>query len=140
MLRDDVEPSPANPSVMASAADALREGPAPAITQIQPDAKAAPPKQPAARTKPAASGTANQPSAAPTKKAAAEGVEKVIEHLQKHEKNRPAKRITLERHILSLLGGETSAAAVQAVVAELQRRGVVSFGEKQIKYAIPDVR
>jgi len=134
-----VEAAPASPSEMASAADVSPVSPAPAITQIQPDTKAAPARKPAAPKKATASGTAIPPKqATPTKKAAVEDAKKVIEHLRKHGKNRPAKRVTLERHILSLLGGETSAAAVQAVVAELERRRVVSFGQKQVKYTIPN--
>jgi hypothetical protein len=88
-----------------------------------------------------ASGSGAQPrSTALPKKAAAGHLEKVIEHLRKQVKNRPAKRATLERHILSLLGGKTPTTSVQAVIAELERRGVVEFDERQIKYKLPKLK
>ncbi len=66
-----------------------------------------------------------------------EEVDKVIAGLRKNANNRPTKRIALERHIPSLLGGQRSPATVQAIVAELERRGAVEFSEKAIKYKIP---
>ena len=72
----------------------------------------------------------------PAMKPAAEVIEKVIEHLRTHPKNRPAKRVTLERHILCLLGGKTSSATVQGVIAELVRLKQVAFNDKKVSYAL----
>lgn len=72
------------------------------------------------------------------KKGIAGDVDNVIEHLRRHAKNRPTERVALERQIPSLLGGEVrSPATVQAVIAGLEKRGIVEFGEKAIKYRIP---
>ena len=79
-----------------------------------------------------------QPKSSSDKKGVSGDVDKVIEHLRKHAKNRPTKRVALERHIPSLLGGEVrSPATVQAVMAGLEKRGIVEFSDKAIKYRIP---
>ena len=53
-----------------------------------------------------------------------------------HYRVKPAKRATLERHILSLLGGTTSAAIVQGVIAELVRLKLLAFNDKKVSYAL----
>jgi len=51
---------------------------------------------------------------------------------------RAADRVALERHIPSLLGGQVrSPATVQAVMAGLEKQGIVEFSDKAIKYKIP---
>ena len=66
-----------------------------------------------------------------------EDVERVIEYLRLHPKNRPAKRATLEHHVISILANAVTAAVSRAVIAELERLGVVNLKEKTIEYKIP---
>jgi len=73
---------------------------------------------------------------APAKKPGAEVIEKVVEHLRTHPKNRPAKRETLERHIPSLLGGKASNATVEGVIGELVRLKIVAFKDKKVSYSL----
>ena len=70
----------------------------------------------------------------------AEVVDKVIKHLRAHSKSRPANRAALERHLPHLVGGSPTMATVHAVVAELERRGVVTAEAEQIRYKIPNAK
>jgi hypothetical protein len=62
---------------------------------------------------------------------------RVIEHLRAHAKHRPAKRATLERHVATILGGKVVTEPVQALIAELERDGIVKIGAKTIEYNLP---
>jgi hypothetical protein len=76
-------------------------------------------------------------AAATTKNVIAKHVKTVIAHLRKQIKNRPAKKSTLMRHVPSLLGGKVSPDTVQAVIAALERQGVVAFNEEKVTYKFP---
>jgi len=67
----------------------------------------------------------------------ADDIAKVIDELRTHPKNRPTKRKTLERHVVNMLGNSVTTEVSQAVIAELERRGVVKFKDKSIEYKIP---
>jgi hypothetical protein len=62
---------------------------------------------------------------------------RVIEHLRNHPANRPSSIKTLERHLTTLLGKETSQEVVKDLMARLQREGVVVATGKRIEYKIP---
>lgn len=127
-----------DPPLIATTTSVLHESPSSTVVRNQAAARTVP-VQPAAQGKGTTNAIGAQPkAAAPTTKGAAEDIDKVIEHLHKHAKNRPTKRISLERHIPSLLGGQKRLpATIQAIVAELERRGIVEFSDNPIKYRIP---
>lgn len=136
--------APAAPAVIATASDVF-DGSTLIATVVQPQAaaKAVPAPLAAAITRkvPTANKTTAQPKATSTAtKGPTDDVDKVIEHLRKHTKNRPTKRIALERYIPSLLGAQRSPRIVQALVVELEKRGIVEFGDNLIKYRIPAAR
>jgi hypothetical protein len=62
---------------------------------------------------------------------------RVIEHLRNHPDNRPSSNKTLERHLATVLGKETSQEVVKDLIARLQREGVVVATGKKIEYKIP---
>ena len=76
-------------------------------------------------------------ASAATKAGVAEHVKTVIAHLRRQIKNRPAKKSTLVRHVPSLLGGKVQPAMVQAVIAALERQGIVAFNEDKVSYKLP---
>lgn len=78
-------------------------------------------------------------TSATTKAELAKHVMTVIEHLRKQSKNRPAKKSTLARHFASLLGGKVAPTTVQAVIAALERQGIVTFNENKVTYKLPKV-
>jgi len=141
---------------LGTGSEEIEPAPIPAI--VEPDrhaAGSAPPARQSEPTETPASGASNAPhennpdekppvpsvvavpkKQTPAKKPAAEVLDTVIEHLRTHPKNRPAKRVTLERHILCLLGGKTSSATVQGVIAELVRLKQVAFNDKKVSYAL----
>jgi hypothetical protein len=63
---------------------------------------------------------------------------RVIEHLRNHPDNRPSSIKTLERHLATVLGKETSQEVVKDLMARLQREGVVVATGKKIEYKIPE--
>ncbi len=60
--------------------------------------------------------------------------ERVIADLRKNARMRPKRRTTLEHRIQSFLGGVAKSTTVQAIVSELERRGVVQFDGKKLIY------
>jgi hypothetical protein len=62
---------------------------------------------------------------------------RAIDHLRDHPHNRPTSNKTLERHLATLLGKETSPEVVKDLIARLQREGVVVAIGKKIEYKIP---
>ena len=62
---------------------------------------------------------------------------RAIEHLRDHPHNRPTSNKTLERHLATLLGKETSLEMVKDLIARLQQEGVVIAIGKKIEYKIP---
>ena len=62
---------------------------------------------------------------------------RTIEHLRDHPHNRPTSNKTLERHLATVLGKETSPEVVKDLIARLQQEGVVVATGKKIEYKIP---
>ncbi len=89
--------------------------------------------------------TPEKTAAAPSSKAlrktlAADDVTKVFDYMRTHAKNRPAKRNTLERHVVSVLGNGVTVDVGRAVVDELERLSVVRFSGNKIEYTIPKTK
>jgi hypothetical protein len=76
------------------------------------------------------------PAPPPAKTGAPDLVEKYIEHLRSHPKNRPSKRKKLEAHVASSLRGKVDADAVPDLVSELERRGVVAITGTKVEYPL----
>jgi hypothetical protein len=53
---------------------------------------------------------------------------------------RPAKRAGLERHIESHLGRELAPEAIQALMHQLERDGVLAFSENKVTYHLPKAK
>lgn len=110
------------------------------VTTVTERAAQAPAAKQAVPTKNTAVKEGDKPKTSATTKAElAKHVKTVIEHLRKQSKNRPAKKSTLARHFASLLGGKVAPATVQAVIAALERQGVVTFNENKVTYKLPKV-
>lgn len=62
---------------------------------------------------------------------------RTIENLRDHPNNRPTTSKTLERHLATLLGKETSQEVVKDLIARLQRERVAVVNGKKIEYKIP---
>jgi hypothetical protein len=62
---------------------------------------------------------------------------RTIENLRDHPNNRPTTVLALERHLSTILGKETSAEAVKALVERLKKDGVVLINGKKVEYKIP---
>ncbi len=58
----------------------------------------------------------------------------MIEDIRKHARNRPKRRTTLEHKVQSFLCGKPTPGAIQTVIAELVRRGVVRFDGTKALY------
>ncbi|MBL8422962.1 MAG: hypothetical protein JNK06_05625 [Candidatus Accumulibacter phosphatis] len=129
---------PTEPPAIGTASGVLHGRAPAAVVRTQATTTAAPTEQAPAKKGAAIAGSVQPKSPSSDKKGVAEDIDKVIEHLRKHAKNRPTKRVALERHIPSLLGGQVrSPATVQAVMAGLEKQGIVEFSDKAIKYKIP---
>lgn len=106
---------------------------------------ASPCRQRAARTVCKGRDEIGTSAAAPSSKAlrktlAADDVTKVLDYMRTHAKNRPAKRNTLERHVISVLGNGVTVEVGRAVVDELERLNVVRFSGNKIEYTIPKTK
>ena len=60
--------------------------------------------------------------------------QRVIENLRDHPNNRPTTSAALERHVTTLLGKNTPEKVVKALIARLQKEGVVVLKGKRIEY------
>jgi hypothetical protein len=93
----------------------------------------APKKTPVAKARPAK--PKEEAAASPPKKVAnPDPWSRTIENLRDHPNNRPTTSKTLERHLTTLLGKETSPAVVGELIARLQREGVATTNGKKIEY------
>jgi hypothetical protein len=81
-------------------------------------------KAPAAKTPPGAGSNADAHS-------------KVIDSLQRMGQKRPGKRKGLERHIESHLGRNLAPGALQTLIGELERDGVLAFNDNKVEYRLP---
>lgn len=112
---------------------ATSETPSPAAQKEKPVS----PAKPKAGPKKTATATSSK---ALRKTLAADDVTKVIEYFRAHAKNRPAKRRTLEHHVVSVLGNGVTEEVGRAVVNELERMSVVRFSGSNIEYRIPKAK
>lgn len=118
------------------------EAPTDAVVAPKSAAKTAPTKQPAAAktvTVEAQPAMEKAKPAPPLSKKAAkpDAWSRTIENLRDHANNRPTTSKTLERHLSTLLGKETSPEAVKDLMARLQREGVAVANGKKIEYKVP---
>lgn len=81
--------------------------------------------------------SAAKPGPAPGKVAKADPKKKVIENLCEHPKNRPSTMVALERHVTTMLGKDATEKAVRALIAKLQKEGVVVLTGKKVEYKLP---
>ena len=66
---------------------------------------------------------------------------KVIESLQRMGEKRPTKRKGLERHIESHLGRNLEPGRLEALMAQLERDGVLVFNDKNhVEYRLPKAK
>ena len=75
--------------------------------------------------------------AAPAKKKVDSPKQIVLESLQRMGKKLPGKRKGLEHHIESHLGRKVDLNAVRALVAEMERDGVLRIVDNKVEYALP---
>lgn len=124
------KPAPAK-AAKAKAPTAAAKARAPAKAAAATKATKAPAKagKDAVKAAPAAA-----PSAAGTLTVEA-AAEKIVEHFRDHPRSRPARRAALEKWLASHLRGRIAEGDVAAVVAELERRGVLSFNGTKVEYA-----
>ena len=73
----------------------------------------------------------------PKKAAKPDPWSRTIENLRDHPNNRPTTSKTLERHLATILGKETSPEVVKDLIARLQREGIAVANGKKIEYKIP---
>jgi hypothetical protein len=124
----------AAPAAKAAKAAAPKAGAARKSAAKKAPAKKAPAAAtPAAKAKaPAARGGGNG--------AAPDALAKVIESLQRMGDKRPAKRGGLERHIESHLGRNLEPGVLQALLAQLEREGVLAFHDRKVEYRLPKAK
>lgn len=100
-------------------------------------------KTKAAKAAPATKATkaaANAARAAPVPSAQASTIsieaaaEKIVAHFRAHPQSRPARRPALEKWLASHLRGKIAEVDLPAVVAELQRRGVLNIVGAKVEY------
>ena len=98
----------------------------------------APPAPKAGRRGASARSDAKAPTATPAAAAAgtADLARKVIEHFLDHPKSRPAKLGGLEKWLASHLRGKLTHDTLPALVAELERQGVVRLDGKKVLYPL----
>lgn len=77
-------------------------------------------------------------AASPTNTARPDAWSRTLENLRDHPNNRPTTSKTLERHLATLLGKETSQEVVKEQIARLQREGIAMENGKKIEYKIPE--
>jgi hypothetical protein len=104
-----------------------------------PKAMAKPAKQAPAAKAARAPAKAAKAAAAPAPSAAGPisieaAADKIVDHFRDHPKSRPARRAALEKWLASHLRGKVAESDVPAVVAELERRGVVSIAGTKVEY------
>jgi hypothetical protein len=80
---------------------------------------------------------AAKPVPAPVKAAKPDPKKKVIENLRDHPRNRPTTAAALERHVTTVLGKDTTEKTVRALIAKLQKEGLVVMTDKKVEYKLP---
>jgi hypothetical protein len=96
------------------------------------------PAPPSATPKPspATRATTKQP-ASPKEKLEPADVERIVDHLRAHPKNRPASRRALQRHIPTIAGTSLSSELIEEAIVILEQQGVVTYAGTKISYRIP---
>lgn len=64
-------------------------------------------------------------------------VERIVDHLRAHPKNRPASRRALQRHIPAIAGANLSPELVDQAIVTLEQQGFVTYVGTKTSYKIP---
>lgn len=75
--------------------------------------------------------------APPNEKLESAEVEKIVDHLRMHPKNRPATRQALQRYIPTVPGISLSPELIEKAISVLEHEGVVTYTGKKTSYKIP---
>lgn len=110
------------------------------VDKVEEAAKPKPAAKKAAAKRPAKKAAAKKAAPPPTPAPVDDAKQKVIESLRRMGEKRPAKRKGLERHIESHLGRKLAPNAVEEIVADLERDGVLSFTDKKVEYSLPKAK
>jgi hypothetical protein len=136
----------AEPRARATRTRAAKAVPAPAAAKAAPVkataarkavAKKPPAAKKAALVQPAAKKAVHAAARTPSKKAAPDPIARVIEGLQRKGDERPGKRKGLERFIESHLGRNLAPGQIDALLAQLERDGVLVFKDNKVDYRLP---
>ena len=84
--------------------------------------------------KPVPAGKAKKAAVGPQKTVKQDILQKLIANFRQHPKARPSTRTALERHIGTALGGKAALAAIQDLIATLEREGVLKVSNEKIEY------
>jgi hypothetical protein len=114
-----------------SVGDAVEAG------RATPTPLAPPPPRASATPRPSTSKSPPRTIATPTNGSVPDPRSKILDNLRAHPKNRPLTRDALVRHVVTLLGNKPTPKVVEALVAGLERDGIVKTEDKKIAYTIP---
>jgi len=111
----------------------------PALKTTRAPKKSAPSKTEGTAMKGSAANAPSQnrsakPETAPKRLSKPDPWQRVIANLRDHPNNRPTTSAALERHVTALLGKNTTEKVVKALIARLQKEGVVVLRGKRIEY------
>jgi pyruvate/2-oxoglutarate dehydrogenase complex dihydrolipoamide acyltransferase (E2) component len=136
----------AEPRTRATRTRAAKAAPAPVAAKAAPAkapatrksvAKKAPAPRKAALVQPAAKKAVHAAARTPSKKAAPDPIARIIEGLQRKGDERPGKRKGLERFVESHLGRNLAPGQIEALLAQLERDGVLVFKDNKVDYLLP---
>lgn len=92
---------------------------------------------PEVHSTPAKASVPAKPVPAPVKPARPDPKKKVIENLRDHPRNRPGTVAALERHVSTVLGKDASEKAARALIAKLQKEGLIVLTDQKVEYQLP---
>ena len=95
----------------------------------------APAPAPAAKVPAAKKASARTP-AAPRDTLADDDIDKVVAALLSRPRSQPADRDALQRHIVSVLKHKVTAGLGDAVIRQLEQRGLIGFSGNKVQYAL----
>ena len=122
-------------TIRAALGTPVAAAPSPAATAAP--KKVAAKKTSPARKPPAVKSAVKAAGGAPAKKKVDSPKQVVLASLQRMGKKLPGKRKGLEHHIESHLGRKVDLNAVRALVAEMERDGVLRIVDNKVEYALP---
>ena len=122
-------------TIRAALGTPVAAAPSPAATAAP--KKVAAKKTSPARKLPAVKSAVKAAVAAPAKRKVDSPKQVVLASLQRMGKKLPGKRKGLEHHIESHLGRKVDLNAVRALVAEMERDGVLRIVDNKVEYALP---